>query len=129
MRSKVTATAVGVVQEVLVLVDVVVVDLVVVVPPGPLVKVVGQAVLVAVLYVPVAEVELHVAGTLLADVSPQAAGTTELRRMFAVSSAAYDQVRSRADSGDPSDLENCSDREPLDMAYSSYTVVRLWVKE
>jgi hypothetical protein len=94
---------------------------VVVAVPDPLVKVDGQAVSVAVLYVPVAEVELQVAGTLLADVSPQAAGTTELRRMLAVSKAAYDQVRSRADSGVPSDLENCSFMEPLVMAYSSYT--------
>lgn len=88
-----------------VLVDVVVVALVVVpvpvvvVPlPVPLVRVDGQAVLVAVLKVPVAEVELHCAGTLLAAVSPQGAGTTALRRSLAVSRAAYDQVRSRADS-------------------------------
>lgn len=108
MTSNVTATAVGVTHEVVVdvvLVEVVVVALVVVpvpvevVPlPVPLVRVDGQAVLVAVLKVPVAEVELHCAGTLLAAVSPQGAGTTALRRSLAVSRAAYDQVRSRADS-------------------------------
>jgi hypothetical protein len=36
-----------------------------------------------------------------------------------VSKAAYDQVRSRADSGVPSDLENCSDMEPFEYAYCS----------
>jgi len=112
MSSNVTATEVGVRHEVLVV-------LVVAAVWDPLVRVLGQLVFVAVLYVPVAEVGLHVAGTLLADASPQAAGTIELRRMFPVSRAAYDQVKSRADSGEPSDLENCSDMEPLVMAYFS----------
>lgn len=102
IKSKVTATAVGVVHEVLVLVfvvdvDAVVVTVVVPVPvvvavvvadPDTLVKVVGHAVLVAELKVPMAEVELQVAGTLLAEVSPHPAGTTELRRKFAVNKAA-----------------------------------------
>lgn len=55
----VTATAVGVVHDVVVevvFVVVVVVVLVVVPPPDPLVKVVGQAVFVALLKVPIAEV-------------------------------------------------------------------------
>lgn len=77
VRSNVTATDVGVVHVV-----------VVVVVGDPLVKVAGQFVLVAVLYVPVAEVPLHAWGTLLAEVSPQAAGMTELRRMLAVNKAA-----------------------------------------
>jgi hypothetical protein len=68
----------------------------------------------------VAEVALHVAGTLLAEVSPHAAGTMEFRRLFADIRAAYDQVKSRAERGEPSDLENCSFMDPLVMAYSSY---------
>jgi hypothetical protein len=68
----------------------------------------------------VADVALHVAGTLLAEVSPQAAGRMEFRRLFAEIRAAYDQVRSRAERDEPSDLENCSDMDPLVMAYSSY---------
>jgi hypothetical protein len=67
----------------------------------------------------VADVATQVAGTLLAEVSPQAAGTMELRRLLAEIRAAYDQVKSRAESWEPSDLENCSDMEPLVMAYSS----------
>jgi hypothetical protein len=67
ITSNVTATAVGTVQAVVVdVVFVVVVVALVVVPaavvvpePDPLVRVVGQAVLVAVLKVPIAEVELH----------------------------------------------------------------------
>jgi hypothetical protein len=68
----------------------------------------------------VADVALHVAGTLLAEVSPHAAGTMELRRLFAEIRAAYDQVKSRAEMGEPSDLENCSDMDPFVIAYSSY---------
>lgn len=90
MTLNVTATEVGVVQDVVVVVvlDVVVPPVVVLGDPDPLVNVVGQFVLVAVLYVPVAEVAEHTPGTLLADVSPQAGGTTEFRRMFAVNKAA-----------------------------------------
>jgi hypothetical protein len=91
ITSNVTATLVGVVHGmsvVVVLVEVVVVVLVVLPPPDLLVTVAGQAVLVALLKVPIAEVALHLAGTLLAVVSPQGAGTMSFRRSLAVRSAA-----------------------------------------
>lgn len=68
------------------------------------------------LYVPEADELEQMDGTLVADGSPHGAGKVEFRRMAAVSNAAYDQVRSRADSWKPSYLENCSAREPLVMA-------------
>ena len=55
-------------------------------------------------------------GILVADFSPQEAGTIEFRRMLAVSKDAYDQVKSRAESWKPSCLENCSAMDPLVMA-------------
>lgn len=59
-------------------------------------------------------------GTLLADVSPQEAGTVAFRRAAAVRRAAYDQVRSSAERGVPSERENCSARAPDDGVYFCY---------
>jgi len=41
-------------------------------------------------------------------------GTTPARRAAAVKNAAYDQVKSYAESGTPFERENCSERDPLD---------------
>lgn len=79
----------------------------------------GQTVLVAVLYGPVAEVAEQTAGTLLAELSPQEAGTTDCLRAEAVRREAYDQVRAEAESGVPSVRENCSVREPSEGVYVS----------
>lgn len=55
-------------------------------------------------------------GTLVADIAPLGSGAIPFRRMLALNKAAYDQVRSRAESWVPLSLENCSAIEPLFMA-------------
>ena len=94
----VTATDVATEQEVVVLVG----EPTVVVGGGtPLTGVwlVGNAPVGAVEQVPIAEVAEQNDGTLDAVGSPQEYGTTPARRAAAVKKAAYDQVRSYADSG------------------------------
>lgn len=83
---------------------------------GGLLVNVGQAGLVALLYVPEADEPEQTDGTLVADVSPLGSGAIPFRRMLALNKAAYDQVRSRAESWVPLSLENCSAIEPLFMA-------------
>ena len=77
-RSNITATAVGVVHGVLV---------VVVVGPPDLVLIAGHVEIVTLLYVPETKVAIHTKGTLVVDCLPQPAGITALRRLFAVNSA------------------------------------------
>jgi len=88
---------------------------VVVVPLPPVMGVwpAGKVPVGAVEYVPIAEVPEHTDGTLEAVGSPQEAGTTPALRAAAVKNAAYDQVRSYADRGDPLDLEYCSESDPF----------------
>ena len=75
---------------------------------------VGKEVALTLEYVPVAELPTHhPSGSVFAPAEPQDAGTTPLRRAYAVKNAAYDHVRSRALRSLPSTLENCSGREPL----------------
>lgn len=63
------------------------------------------------------------AGTLDAVVSPHGYGTIAARRSAAVRNAAYDHVKSYAESGTPFDLENCSESEPLVCAYVATTFI------
>ena len=57
------------------------------------------------------------AGMLFADEAPQEAGTLPARRAMAVRKEAYDQVRSTAEIGEPSERENCSARPPFEGVY------------
>jgi hypothetical protein len=107
----VTDTAVGVAEQ----------DPVVVVVGDP-----GQVVFVAVAYGPVALVASHTLGTLAASLSPHDAGTLEPRRAAAVKSDANDQVRSLAESGEPSVLLNCSAREPSVGVYFSCIFIHIY---
>lgn len=128
---KVTATAVAVVQGAAVVVVAVAVGFVnVLVPVGSLlavgVKLAGNEVAVAVEYVPAREVAEHTPGTDVAVDSPlaQLGGTTPARRAAAVRNAAYDQVRSRAESGAPEDRSNCSAIDPFDWMYWETTPMK-----
>jgi len=125
--SKVIATEVAVAVA-LVVVEVLVVDVEVVVAV-PVVEVLvvvmlpligvweaGKVPVGAAEYVPDADELLHTDGTVSPPDDPHDAGTLPARRSAAVSKAAYDQVRSYADNGVPSERENCSEREPLDCA-------------
>lgn len=50
----------------------------------------------------------------LTEEAPHDAGIAAARALKAVTNAAYDQVRSTADSGLPLDLEYCSARAPFE---------------
>lgn len=79
-------------------------------------------VLVAVLHGPVADVAAQLLGT-LAEPAFHDAGTAALRALSAVRKAAYDHVRSAADSGLPSERPNCSARLPFCGVYFSPTAM------
>lgn len=68
-------------------------------------------------YVPIAEVAIQFVGTIVADGFTHESGTAPVRRAAAVKNAAYDQVRSYAESGVPFERENCSASEPSASAY------------
>lgn len=117
---KVTATAVAVVQEAVVVVAVGLVNVAVVAEPVvPGVWLAGKDETVAVEYVPTWDVAAQTAGTEVAleAVPAQPAGTTPARLAAAVRNEAYDQVRSRAERGVPLLRSYCSARDPLDAAY------------
>lgn len=67
---------------------------------------------------PRALVATQLPGTTLAFSPPQEAGTMESRRAMVVRNAAYDQVRSEAESGVPSLREYCSASAPEEGVYS-----------
>lgn len=125
ISSKVTATLVARVQEEAVVVEVE--PPVVVVPVLPLAVAVtapvtgvwfaGNVLTLAVEYVPDTENVEQEEGTELAPGSPQLAGTTPPRRAATVRRAAYDQVRSAAESGAPVEREYCSARLPAEGVY------------
>ncbi len=66
----------------------------------------------------------QVEGTELAPDSPQLAGTTPARRAATVRRAAYDQVRSTAESGAPVEREYCSARLPAEGVYVAALVTK-----
>jgi hypothetical protein len=74
---------------------------------------VGKEVDVTEEYVPVADDPEHCPGREFADEAPHEPGMIPLRLAFAVRKAAYDQVKSLALRGVPSDLEYCSASAPL----------------
>lgn len=59
----------------------------------------------------------QVEGTELAPDSPQLAGTMPARRAATVRRAAYDQVKSAAESAAPVEREYCSERLPAEGVY------------
>jgi hypothetical protein len=59
----------------------------------------------------------QVPGTLFAPDAPQDGGTIPARLLAQDRNAAYDQVRSAADSGAPVDRGYCSERAPVDGVY------------
>lgn len=79
----------------------------------------GAPAAVAGAYTPVVEVPEQVAGGTTAFLLPQLAGYWPARRWDIVTNAAYDQVRSFAESGTPVSRLNCSAREPLTGIYFS----------
>ena len=60
----------------------------------------------------------------LTDEAPHDGGRTLLRALWAVRKAAYDHVRSLAETGVPSCREYCSVREPSAGVYFFYGTVR-----
>ena len=77
----------------------------------------GKADVGAVEYVPNAVVATQAPGTTVADGTIHGYGTTEFLLAAIVKKAAYDQVRSAAESGEPLERENCSASDPSASEY------------